>query len=100
MILASGYMGKHSIATLGSHSALEVCEGAKQEGFFTVVVAQRGKKEIGMVDEIILVNKFGDMAESRYMDLLKKRNAVFIPNRSFAVYAGYDVIERFPLPIF
>ena len=115
MILASGYMGKHSIATLGSHSALEVCEGAKQEGFFTVVVAQRGrektylqhyktrkrgKKEIGMVDEIILVNKFGDMAESRYMDLLKKRNAIFIPNRSFAVYVGYDVIERFPLPIF
>ena len=111
---------KHTIATLGSHSALDVCEGAKQEGFATLVVAQRGRektylsyyktrkrvsdpsnKEVGIVDEVLLVNKFNEMVNNNYLDLLKKRNAIFIPNRSFSVYVGYDNIEkRFPIPIF
>ena len=31
------------IGVLGSHSALEIASGAKQEGFETVVVCQRGR---------------------------------------------------------
>ncbi|MBI2079173.1 DUF1297 domain-containing protein [Candidatus Micrarchaeota archaeon] len=107
---------KTVIATLGSHSALDVCEGAKQEGFSTIVVAQRGrektylgyyktrkrgKKEIGVVDEVLLVDKFSQITEKKYVEFLKKRNAIFVPNRSFSVYVGYDAIENnFPIPIF
>ena len=111
---------EHTISTLGSHSALDVCEGAKQEGFSTLVVAQRGrertylgpyksrvrdtggkKREIGVVDELLLVNKFSEMVSPRNLDFLKKRNAIFVPNRSFSVYVGYDAIEKqFDVPVF
>jgi 5-formaminoimidazole-4-carboxamide-1-(beta)-D-ribofuranosyl 5'-monophosphate synthetase len=109
-------MVKHSIATIGSHSALDVCEGAKQEGYDTLVVAQRGRektylnyyktrkrgsKEVGVVDEVLLVGKFSEMAKGPYAKMMKERNAIFVPNRSFSVYVGYEAIEKnFPVPIF
>lgn len=109
-------MVKYTISTLGSHSALDVCEGAKAEKFSTLVVAQRGrektylghyktrkrgKKEVGVVDEVLLVNKFSEIANKQQIQFLKKRNAIFVPNRSFAVYVGYDSIENdFPIPVF
>ncbi len=107
---------EHSIATLGSHSALDVCEGAKEEGFSTVVVAQRGrektyekyhktrkrgKQELGVVDEVLLLDKFRDITEPRHRKFLNDRKSVFVPNRSFAVYVGYDRIEKeFDVPVF
>lgn len=107
---------KHTIATLGSHSALDVCEGAKAEGFRTLVAAQRGrektylsyylsrkrgKEEVGVVDEVMLLGKFGELANEDRQKFLGDRGCVFVPNRSFAVYVGYDAIEkRFRVPVF
>jgi len=107
---------KHTVATLGSHSALDVCEGAKQEGFRTLVVSQRGREktylgpyktrkrgkgEIGVVDELLLLDKFRDVAGPSAVSFMKERNSIFVPNRSFAVYVGYEAIEKgFPIPIF
>ncbi|HSB47833.1 MAG TPA: DUF1297 domain-containing protein [Candidatus Bilamarchaeum sp.] len=111
---------KHTISTLGSHSALDVCEGAKMEGYGTLVVAQKGrektylgpyksrvretggrKREVGVVDELLLLGSFKDMTKKENLDFLKKRNSIFVPNRSFAVYVGYDSIEKsFPVPVF
>ena len=34
-----------TIATLGPHSALDVCEGAKKEGLKTLVVCQKGREK-------------------------------------------------------
>lgn len=102
-----------TIGTLGSHSALEVCEGATAEGLQNIVVAQRGRekpyiyykktedRKLGVVDEILLVEKFSEITEKRCVNYLKRRNTVFVPNRSFAVYVGYHNIEKnFPVPIF
>jgi 5-formaminoimidazole-4-carboxamide-1-(beta)-D-ribofuranosyl 5'-monophosphate synthetase len=111
---------KHTIATLGSHSALDVSEGAKKEGFDSLVVAQRGREKvylgpyksrtretgdgtrnIGVIDELLLVDKFKDMVEPKNIEFMKERNCVFVPNRSFAVYVGYEDIENnFPIPVF
>jgi len=107
---------KHIISTLGSHSALDVSEGAKQEGFKSLVVCQlgreytylgpyktrkRGTKEVGVVDEVLLLGKFSEICSEQTISYLKKKNAIFVPNRSFAVYVGYDAIEnKFPIPIF
>ncbi|MBI5227306.1 DUF1297 domain-containing protein [Candidatus Micrarchaeota archaeon] len=108
-----------SISTLGSHSALDVCEGAKKEGFGTIVIAQKGRdktyskyyktrkrkdgKMAGVVDQIIMVDKFSEMMEKA--NLAKLKNSIFVPNRSFAVYVGYDNIENkfgkdFGVPVF
>jgi len=107
---------KHTIATIGSHSALDVCEGAKAEGFRTLVACQRGrertylgpyktrkrgKEEIGVVDEVLLLGKFSELAGEKAVSFMKERNSIFVPNRSFAVYVGYENIEnKFPIPIF
>lgn len=109
-------MVKHTIATIGSHSALDICNGAKQEGFDNLVVAARGRektylsyykarkqgsKQIGCVDEVVLVNKFSEISDKLIINYLKKKNSIFIPNRSLAVYVGYDNIEKnFPIPVF
>ena len=111
---------EHTIATLGSHSALDVCEGAKKEGFSSLVVAERGRekvylgpyksrtrdtghrtRDIGVVDELLLVDKFRDIVQEKNVSFMKQRNAIFVPNRSFAVYVGYEDIEdNFPIPVF
>lgn len=111
---------KHTISTLGSHSALDVCEGGKMEGFPTLVVAQKGrertylgpyftrervtggrKKEVGVVDELLLLGDFREITKKENLEFMRKRDCVFVPNRSFAVYVGYDAIEKdFDVPIF
>jgi 5-formaminoimidazole-4-carboxamide-1-(beta)-D-ribofuranosyl 5'-monophosphate synthetase len=95
-----------TIATIGSHSALEVCRGAKDLGFKNIVVCQKGREatyskyyktngEFGCVDEVLLVDKFSDVLKDEIQEELIKRNSIFIPNRSFEVYINdYDAIEE------
>ncbi len=105
-----------TIATLGSHSALDICDGAKAEGFKTLVVAQKkrektytqyykirkhGKKEVGIVDEVLVLDRFSDIIKKENIAYLKKKNSIFVPSRSFSVYVGNENIEKnFPIPIF
>jgi len=95
-----------TIATIGSHSALEVARGAKDEGFKNVIVCEKGREktylkyyktngDLGCVDEVILVDKFSDILRPEIQKELNDRNAIFIPNRSFEVYVNnYDAIEN------
>jgi len=92
-----------SIAVLASHSALDVLDGAKEEGFRTIAVAKKGRerayREFPVVDKLIVLDDYKDIL--KIVDELRREDAVFVPNRSFAVYVGYDAIERqFPVPIF
>lgn len=105
-----------SVAVLGSHSALEVCRGAKAQGLPSVVVAQRGRHrtyaehfatdpvtETGCVDRTILVERFRDVLDERVQAELNDLSAVFVPHRSFEVYleSDYDRIENdFRVPMF
>uniref|UniRef100_A0A7C4BC02 Formate--phosphoribosylaminoimidazolecarboxamide ligase family protein n=1 Tax=Ignisphaera aggregans TaxID=334771 RepID=A0A7C4BC02_9CREN len=105
--LLTGYNVKElSIATIASHSALDVFDGAKDEGFKTIAVCQRGREKPYLrfkrvVDVPIVLERFADVAKSENVEFLRKSNAVFVPNRSFSVYVGYDTIENsFRVPIF
>ena len=95
-----------TIATVGSHSALEVARGAKDEGFANVIICEKGREqtyakyyktngEIGCVDDVILVDTFKDILNPEIQQQLIEKNAIFIPNRSFEVYINdYDAIEN------
>ncbi len=103
-----------SIATLGSHSALEICRGAKAHGFPTVVVAQKGRERtyayhfrardgLGCVDTTIVLDRFRELLNSEVQARLREHSAVFVPHRSFEVYldSDYDAIEQaFRVPMF
>jgi 5-formaminoimidazole-4-carboxamide-1-(beta)-D-ribofuranosyl 5'-monophosphate synthetase len=94
------------IGVLGSHSALEVASGAKQEGFKTVVVCQNGREKTyaryyrNIFDKFIFLDKFSDITTPEVVKQLTDLNTVFVPNRSFSVYAGYEAIEqKFTVPL-
>ena len=75
------------IGVLASHSALDVCDGAVEEGFRTLAVCEEGREQTytkyfkayrnqdgsvrrGMVDEAIMVKKFKDTISKKVMDQL------------------------------
>lgn len=103
-----------TIATLGSHSALDICRGAKDEGLRTLVVAQKGREKtydsvyktrgsIGCVDDCLVLERFADILTPFVQQKLKKKGCVFVPHRSFEVYCNFDykaIEERFDVPIF
>jgi 5-formaminoimidazole-4-carboxamide-1-(beta)-D-ribofuranosyl 5'-monophosphate synthetase len=94
------------VGALGSHSALEIAHGAKQEGFETVVVCQKGRDKTytkhyrNLFDHYLVLGKFGDIVKEENLKKLRELNTVFVPNRSFSVYVGYDNIEqKFTVPV-
>lgn len=109
----SGYDTKQlRIGSLGGHSALDVCRGAKDEGFETVVVAQKGREKTyqqyyktrdgrGCVDHVIIVDKFSDVAREDIQQQLRDLNVIFVHSRYFWVYCDFKQIENnFMVPIF
>jgi 5-formaminoimidazole-4-carboxamide-1-(beta)-D-ribofuranosyl 5'-monophosphate synthetase len=108
-----------ALSAIGSHSALEVAAGARAQGLRNVIVVAKGRDETyarhfraqagryprGCVDEVIEVESFPQILEPRVQEELARRNAVFVPNRSFEVYLhqkySYDEIEdRMKIPFF
>ncbi len=101
-----------TIGTLGGHSALDICRGAKKLGFNTVVVCQKGREKTysdhyfnkngkGCVDRVILVDKFKDIVKKDVQEELRSLNTIFIHNRYFWVYCNFKEIEtKFFVPIF
>ena len=94
------------IGVLGSHSALEIMDGAKDEGLSTVVFCQKGRelpyqRFSRIADEIIVVDKFKDMASNDTQKMLKDTSTIVVPHRSLTAYLGYQTIEDdFMIPIF
>jgi 5-formaminoimidazole-4-carboxamide-1-(beta)-D-ribofuranosyl 5'-monophosphate synthetase len=74
-----------TIATLGSHSALQILKGAKDEGFKTLVFCEKGKSKpyhsYRVADEIIEVDSFTNYFTEIEPELIK-RNAILIPHGS------------------
>ncbi|MDD5416107.1 MAG: DUF1297 domain-containing protein [Candidatus Daviesbacteria bacterium] len=104
---------QYTIAVLGSHSALDVCRGAKDLGFKTLVIVQKGRDKtyvkyyksqgmLGCIDEVIELDKFADVLKPEVQKQLLKRNCIFVPHRSFEVYINdYNAIEKkFKVPMF
>ena len=95
-----------TIGVLGSHSALEILDGAKDEGFKTVCICQKGRelpyqKFKRLSDEIIILDNFSDLVDEENQQKLRDRNTIFVPHRSFVVYLGIDNIEnKFQIPVF
>ncbi len=91
-----GNIGKYKIATLGSHTALQILKGAKDEGFKTVCICEKGRerpyKSYNVADEIILVDSFKDYFKIE--EKLIKQNAIIIPHGSFVAYIGPEKMKE------
>ena len=94
------------IGVLGSHSALEIMDGAKDENFDTIVFCQKGRETpyqrfSRIANEVKILKKFSDMASMKNQKMLKDTNTLIVPHRSLTAYLGYKTIENsFKVPIF
>jgi len=93
---------KIKIATIGSHSALNILRGAKEEGFETVCVCRKDEnfiyKDFGVADHIIQVEEFKDLLDDRIQGKLREMNSIMIPHGSFNAYIG--TLYNLKVPIF
>ena len=110
--LLAGYDRSNlTLCSIGSHSALEVAYGARAQGLRNLVVTAKGREQTytrhymrrenparGCVDETLELDSFTDLLRDDVQNELRKRNVVFLANRSFEVYLhqkfSYDEIER------
>ena len=92
-----------SIATLGSHSALNILHGARLENFKTVLICIKGRdrayKFFDVADEIIYVDSFKDVLNQDVIDQLRDLNTVMVPHGSLVAYTGPENLDNFTIPI-
>ena len=109
---------KLRVGMTASHSALDICDGAIEEGFPTAAYCQKGRDKTysqyfktqrtssgrvrrGMVDKAIVMDSFNDVMQPKMQEEMRKRNVVYIPNRSFTSYSSIDDVENnFHVPMF
>ncbi len=109
---------KLRVGMTASHSALDICDGAIEEGFPTAAYCQEGREKTysqyfktqrtssgrvrrGMVDKTIVMDSFNDVMQPKMQEEMRKRNVVYIPNRSFTSYSSIDDVENnFHVPMF
>ena len=109
---------KLRIGMTASHSALDICDGAIEEGFPTVAYCKEGRHKTyanyfkthrsssgrvlrGMVDKAIVLDSFNDVLAEDMQREMRKRNVIYIPNRSFTSYSSInDIEENFKVPMF
>lgn len=95
-----------TVGTIGSHSALEVMDGAKDENLKTICICQKGREKpyrrfSRLADEIILLDKFSDILYAENQEKLRQFNTLMVAHRAFTAYLGYDNIENdLKVPIF
>jgi 5-formaminoimidazole-4-carboxamide-1-(beta)-D-ribofuranosyl 5'-monophosphate synthetase len=116
-VVESYDLGKAKIGMVASHSALDVCDGAVEEGFRTIGICQDGREKTyakyfkcqrdskgkavrGVVDECWILKKFKEMMDPKFQQRLVKENVLFVPNRSFTSYVDLKEIEdHFAVPL-
>ena len=90
------------IATLGSHSALQILKGAKDEGFKTICVATPDRislySRFKFVDQIIKIPSFSHFPKIE--NHLNKLKAIIIPHGSFVAYLGIEANKKMKVPYF
>ncbi|MCK5020673.1 MAG: formate--phosphoribosylaminoimidazolecarboxamide ligase [Candidatus Peribacteraceae bacterium] len=97
ILLASTKPKDYAIATIGSHSALQILKGAKDEGIHSIAICKKGGerayKSYGVADEIISIDDFENWNEELEEKLIAK-NAIVIPHGSFIAYMGHERVSN------
>lgn len=106
-ILSKYDQDKISIATICSHSALQIFHGAKKEGFRTVGIVTKDKKwvyesfPLACPDEFIVVDNYLSILEESVQNKLIENNAVIVPHGSFVEYVKpQNISNSFYVPMF
>ena len=103
-MLASYDKKNLTIATVCSHSSLQIFNGARKEGLKTLGIAVGAKKKfydafpLGKPDEFLIVDNYKDIA--KHSEELREKNVIVIPHGSFVEYLGAENFLKLDLPTF
>lgn len=115
--LLTSYPATPRVAAVGSHSALDIADGAVSEGLPTLVLAEKGRdatyaryfrssratdgsRRRGCVDEVWTYERFADLARPSEQERLRQAGALLVPNRALSSYVPIETLEgelRVPL---
>jgi len=93
-----------TIATICSHSSLQIFHGARLEGFKTLGIAMKQTPRyfdgfpMAKPDEFLILEDYHDIFN--HVDELIERNVILIPHGSFVEYLGADNFLNLPVPSF
>lgn len=83
---------KYTVATIGSHSALQILKGAKDEGFKTLCILNKENydfyKNYNFIDKFEVIKNYSEM--HRLEQEYSNKNLVMIPHGSFVAYLGKE----------
>ncbi len=93
----------YTIVTLGSHSALQILKGAKDEGFKTAIICTPQKTTLyrnydKFIDKIWQIDSWTSFP--KFEKELIKNNAIIIPHGSFVSYLGMERNKQMKVPYF
>jgi len=96
-----------AIATICSHSCLQIIHGARQEGFRTIGICVKDRERLyssfprATPDRLIVVESFAELLEDSVQEELLRENAILIPHGSFVEYVGAEaILKRLRVPVF
>ena len=98
-VIAGYNRKKLTVCTLGSHSALQIAKGARDEGLANLLICTKKNsafyKEWPVVDEVLTVDSYKDVLSEKLQEKLRERNAILIPHGSFVEYVGSgNILEK------
>jgi 5-formaminoimidazole-4-carboxamide-1-(beta)-D-ribofuranosyl 5'-monophosphate synthetase len=102
--ILEGYGENVSIATVCSHSSLQIFDGARKEGFKTIGIAIGKPPKYydafpkGKPDEFFIVDSYPQIVDKA--SELAEKNAIIIPHGSFVEYLGFERFLELKLPTF
>jgi 5-formaminoimidazole-4-carboxamide-1-(beta)-D-ribofuranosyl 5'-monophosphate synthetase len=99
------------IGSVGSHSAIDIADGAVTEGFPSLVLAQAGRdatyaryfrtirtpgglRRRGCIDDVWTLGKFADLATPDIQARLLHHGVLLVPNRALSSYVPLETIEN------
>jgi len=106
--IVTGYDSrKLTVATIGSHSALQIFHGAKQEGLRCLNICTKERLAtyeafpLSKADSYLMVESFHDILKPEIQHRLVEENAIVVPHGSFVEYVGpQEILDQFAVPMF
>lgn len=93
-----------TIATICSHSSLQIFDGARKEGFKTLGICLRAPPKyydafpLAKPDEFLVLDRYDQLLDK--VEELKAKNVIIVPHGSFIAYMGTEKFAELGLPTF
>ncbi len=108
MSILEGYDSRRlTLATIGSHSALQIFHGARLEGIRSLNICTKERKStyeafpLSKAEKFLVVQSFKDILKPEFQSKLIEENAIVVPHGSFVEYVGaQNILDRFDVPMF